>query len=70
MHIMHNFGNVRVVSEGDPMVTSYDIRVEVKEHDERWVMYQGFNSISDDYAYTNARDVARQLASDMTLTRS
>lgn len=70
MYVMHNFGNVRVVSEGDPCNIPYDIRVEVREHDDRWVMYQGFNSFSDDYAYTNARDVARRLSTDMSLVKN
>lgn len=57
MYVMHDYGLVRIVRDGDPFVKSYDIRVEVKEND-TWKLYHGFNTLSDDYAYTNAREAA------------
>lgn len=57
MYVMHDYGLVRIVRDGDPFVKSYDIRVEVKEND-AWKLYHGFNTLSDDYAYTNAREAA------------
>lgn len=49
--------NVRIRHEGSPFEVSYDIIVEVLR-DGTWVSYQGFNSLSDDYAFTNARESA------------
>jgi hypothetical protein len=57
MRVMHDYGLVRIVRDGDPFVTSFDIKVQVKENDQ-WVLYHGFNTLSDDYAYTNAREAA------------
>lgn len=56
---MNDFGKVRIVSEGSPFEVSYDIRVEVLE-DNEWKLFSGFNSLSDDYAMTNARDAANR----------
>mgnify|MGYP003350821450 CR=1 FL=1 len=52
-----NFGKVRIVHDGDPFSKTYDIRVEWIK-DGEWTLYQGFNSLSDDYANTNARTAA------------
>jgi hypothetical protein len=57
MHVAHDFGKVRIVYDGDPFTSAYDIRVEWLQ-DNQWVMYHGFNSLSDDYAHTNAREAA------------
>lgn len=57
MRIAHDFGLVRIVHEGDPFNTAYDIRVEWLQ-DGAWELYHGFNSLSDDYAHTNAREAA------------
>ncbi len=57
MRIVHDYGLVRVISLGDPFKNSYDIQVQVKT-DDVWNLYHGFNSLSDDYAYTNAREAA------------
>ena len=59
MYIMHDYGLVRIVREGDPFIKVYDIVVEFRETDESdWQFYRGFNTLSDDYAYTNAREAA------------
>lgn len=59
MRIIHDYGLVRVVSVGDPFNTAYDIRVENYDRDaDIWRLWRGFNSLSDDYAYTNAFEAA------------
>ena len=59
MRIIHDYGLVRVVSVGDPFNTAYDIRVENYDSDaDIWRLWRGFNSLSDDYAYTNAFEAA------------
>lgn len=57
MRVAHDFGKVRIVHDGDPFITAYDIKVEWLV-DGAWVLYHGFNSLSDDYAHTNAREAA------------
>lgn len=59
MRIAHDFGMVRIVHNGDPMQTSYDIRVEWLVNG-NWELYHGFNSLSDDYAYTNSKEAANR----------
>jgi hypothetical protein len=39
------------------MIQAYDIRVEWLK-DGEWELYHGFNSFSDDYAFTNSREAA------------
>ena len=71
MRIIHDYGLVRVVSLGDPFANTYDIRVENYDSDAAiWRLWHGFNSLSDDYAYTNPfeaagraiKEVAREIA--------
>lgn len=49
--------NVRIRSEGSPFEVAYDLIVEVLR-DGTWEYYQGFNSLSNDYAFTSAREAA------------
>ena len=58
MRVAHDFGLVRIVHLGDPMEHASDIVVETLEADGTWKRYRGFNSLSDDYAHTNAREAA------------
>ena len=59
MYVMHDYGLVRIIREGDPFTKAFDIVVQFRENlDSDWQMYHGFNSLSDDYAYTNAREAA------------
>ena len=60
MRVVNDFGLVRVISTGaDPRVSGADILVEVRDSDtSAWEFYCGFNSFSDDYAHTNAREAA------------
>lgn len=57
MRVASDFGKVRIVTEGDPFHVAYDIRVEWLV-DGKWEMFRGFNSLSDDYAHTNAKEAA------------
>jgi hypothetical protein len=57
MRIAHDFGLVRIVHNGSPFDTAYDVRVEWLV-DGKWQLYHGFNSLSDDYAFTNSREAA------------
>ena len=57
MRVAHNYGKVRIVHDGSPFDVAYDIRVEWLKNDE-WVLYKGINSLSDDYAHTNASEAA------------
>ena len=57
MRVAHNYGKVRIVHDGSPFDVAYDIRVEWLV-DGEWVLYRGFNSLSDDYAHTNASEAA------------
>ena len=57
MRVARDFGKVRIVHDGSPFDVAYDIRVEWLVNDE-WVLYRGFNSLSDDYAHTNASEAA------------
>ena len=48
---------VRINSSGDPFKDVHDLVVEVLK-DGEWTYYQGFNTLSNDYAYTEARNAA------------
>jgi hypothetical protein len=45
---------VRTISKGSPFTETYDLIVEVLV-DGEWTYYQGFNTLSNDYAYSEAR---------------
>ena len=57
MYVAHDFGQVRIVHDGSPFDTAYDVKVEWLV-DGEWELYHGFNSLSDDYAFTNSREAA------------
>lgn len=58
MRIAHDYGLVRIVHLGSPMDHASDIVVETLEADGTWKRFAGFNSLSDDYAFTNSREAA------------
>ena len=58
MRVAHDYGKVRIVHLGSPMEHASDIVVETQEADGTWKRYAGFNSLSDDYAYTNSQEAA------------
>ena len=49
---------VRTINAGSPFTDTYDLVVEVLV-DGEWTYYQGFNTLSNDYAYTEARAAER-----------
>lgn len=51
--------NVRIVSLGDPFNNPNDLIVETLV-DGEWKYFRGFNTLSNDYAYTSAREAARE----------
>jgi len=57
MYVAHDYGLVRIVHDGSPFVVRYDIRVEVFQ-DGEWRFYDGYNSLNDDYAFSQANDSA------------
>ena len=57
MRVAHDFGLVRIVHDGSPFDTAYDIKVEWMVNG-KWELYHGFNSLSDDWAHTNAKEAA------------
>jgi hypothetical protein len=57
MRIANDLGKVRIVYDGSPFDVAYDIKVEWLVEGE-WKLYQGFNSLSDDYAISNSREAA------------
>ena len=60
---IENYGsNVRVRYDGNPMDYAYDVFVDQLVNDE-WEVYTQYNSMSDDYAYTNAKQAAKGLQS-------
>jgi hypothetical protein len=59
MRVANDFGKVRIVYDGSPFEVAYDVRVEWLV-DGEWKLYHGINSLSDDYATTNAKEFARR----------
>ena len=57
MYVAQDFGSVRIVHDGSPFDTAYDVKVEWLV-DGEWQLYHGFNSLSDDYAFVNSREAA------------
>lgn len=57
MVIAKDMGNVRIVYDGSPFDVLYDIKVERLVGGE-WKFYDGYNSLSNDYAFTEARESA------------
>lgn len=53
MNIIHDYGLVRIVSEG------LDLIVQFKRSPEsEWEFYSSYNEMSDDWAHTHARESA------------
>lgn len=57
MYVAHDYGLVRIVHDGSPFDVRYDIRVEVFQ-DGEWKFYDGFNSLSNDYAFSESNNSA------------
>jgi hypothetical protein len=69
MRVINDYGLVRVVSLGDPYTQVADIVVEIKAGNQ-WEYYAGFNSLSDDYAYTNAKEAAGRAIKKMAAEKA
>lgn len=69
MRIVSDWGLVRIVSIGDPFTLTKDLRVEVKEGED-WKLYEGFNTLSDDWAHTNAREAAGRAIAELARDRA
>ena len=48
---------VRTISLGDPFNNANDLIVQVLK-DGEWTNFRGFNTFSNDYAYSSAREAA------------
>jgi hypothetical protein len=56
---------IRIRSEGSPMEVENDIFVEMLQGDQ-WVLEHAYNSMSDGYAFTNAKTLALSLQRKLT----
>jgi len=56
---------IRIRSEGSPMEVENDIFVEMLQGDQ-WVLEHAYNSMSDGYAFTNAKNLALALQRKLT----
>lgn len=64
-NVLYDFGSHRVINTGrSPMEVANNIIVQELTAD-GWRDVRGFNSLSDDYAYTNAREAAERRAVSM-----
>lgn len=59
MIVSHDYGKVRIVRYGTPLDLEHDIVVEWLKGDQ-WELYLGFNSLSDNYDFTNVHAAAGQ----------
>lgn len=57
MYVAHDFGKVRIVHDGSPFDVLYDVKVEILK-DGEWKFYDGYNSLSNDYAFSESRKSA------------
>jgi hypothetical protein len=55
---------VRTINAGSPFENTYDLVVEILKNGE-WKYYQGFNTLSNDYAYTEARSAANRAEDEL-----
>jgi hypothetical protein len=64
-NVLQSYGDVRIMTGGDPRVVAFNIMVQVAVHPPgKWRDVRGFNSISNDYAYTSAREYAEELSQE------
>jgi hypothetical protein len=53
--------SIRIMYTNNPFDDANDVQVQ-RFLDFEWKMVRGYNSMSDDYAYTNAKEYAQRLA--------
>ena len=63
MRVYRDYGVVRVVTEGSPFEVASDVKVQTLRNGV-WETIRGFNSLSDDYALTNAQNYAVQVSKE------
>lgn len=63
MRVFRDYGVVRVITEGSPFEVASDVKVQILRNDV-WETIRGFNSLSDDYALTNAQNYAVQVSKE------
>jgi hypothetical protein len=64
MYVAHDFGKVRIVHDGSPFDVLYDVKVEVLENGV-WKFYDGYNSLSNDYAFSESRKSAGRAIAEL-----
>jgi len=57
MYVAKDFGTVRIVHDGSPFDVLYDVKVE-RLVNGVWKFYDGYNSLSNDYAFSESRESA------------
>ena len=53
MYVAKDFGTVLIILDGSPFDVLYDVKVERLVNGE-WKFYDGYNSLSNDYAFSEA----------------
>lgn len=69
MYIAQDFGLVRIVHDGSPFDVLYDIKVEVLKNGV-WTFYDGYNSLSNDYAFTESRAAAGRAIKELAAEKA
>lgn len=59
MRIENISADVRIITYANPFDTVHDVRVEALDVDGEWHTYWETSSLSNDFAYTQAQDIAR-----------
>ncbi len=65
MYVAHDWGKVRIVHDGSPFDNQYDVIVQILNENKEWVFYEGFNSLSNDYAFASANQSAARAIKKM-----
>lgn len=63
MRVYKDYGVVRIITEGSPFEVASDVQVQILDND-IWTTVRGFNSLSDDYALTNAAEYAMKISKE------
>jgi hypothetical protein len=65
-NVLKDYGSVRIVTGGDPREVAYNIMVQIYiASTHKWRDVRGFNSFSNDYAYTSAQEHAEEFVKDV-----
>jgi len=69
MYVAKDFGSVRIVHDGSPFDVLYDVKVEVLKNGV-WTFYDGYNSLSNDYAFTESQASARRAIKEIAAEKA